>query len=385
MFLNSTLEKNKKLIEASFTLHQNGMVMPDSYIVDLDVLRSNAKKILEQAKQHKIELYFMLKQLGRNPYIASELIKLGYEGAVVVDFKEAKVMMKHHIPIMNVGHLVQPPKAMLMELLAYGCKYFTVFSLEKLKDINECAKRLHRKQKILLKVVGREDLIYSGQVAGFRLEHLEEAIQEMKQLEFIEIAGITSFPCFLYDEQQHITNPTNNLDTLFQAKEILYKHGITVENINAPSCTCCYTLQQMAEYGMNSGEPGHGLTATTPLHAHMDCVEQPCVTYVSEVSHNFDHNGYCYGGGFYRRSHLANALVGKDGTSAKRMKVEAPNLDSIDYYFTLENPCTINDTVVMAFRYQIFVTRSNVVLVEGIQDNRMHIVGIYNSLGDELQ
>lgn len=385
MFLESTLEKNKKLIEATFTLHQTGKVLPDSYIVDLDVLRSNAKKILNEAQKHKIELYFMLKQLGRNPYIASELIKLGYEGAVVVDFKEAKVMMKHHIPISNVGHLVQTPKAMLSELIEYGCKYFTVFSLEKLNDINECAKKLNRKQKVLLKVVGQNDLIYSGQVAGFRLEHLQEAIQKMKAMDYIEIAGVTSFPCFLYDEKQHITNPTNNLDTLFKAKQILHENGIDIENMNAPSSTCSYTVQQMAQYGINSGEPGHGLTATTPLHAHMDCVETPCVTYVSEVSHNFDDNGYCYGGGFYRRSHVANAIVGKDLATAKQMQVEPPSLESIDYYFKLQKPCTINDTVIMAFRYQIFVTRSNVVLVEGLHNNHMHIVGIYNSLGDEVK
>ena len=37
-------------------------------------------------------------------------------------------MMNHHIPISNVGHLVQMPKSMVEELVAYGCRYFTVFS-----------------------------------------------------------------------------------------------------------------------------------------------------------------------------------------------------------------------------------------------------------------
>lgn len=64
--------------------------MPDSYLIDMDVLIDNAKKILEAAKVRNIRLYFMLKQLGRNPYIAKKLVELGYEGAVVVDFKEAR-------------------------------------------------------------------------------------------------------------------------------------------------------------------------------------------------------------------------------------------------------------------------------------------------------
>ena len=115
------------------------MIQPDSYVIDLDTLLSNAKLILNEANRQGIELYFMLKQLGRNPYIAKELVKLGYSGAVVVDFREAQVMMRHQIPIANVGHLVQAPKCLLQELVDYGCKYYTVFSLEKIKDLNECA------------------------------------------------------------------------------------------------------------------------------------------------------------------------------------------------------------------------------------------------------
>ena len=122
----------------------------------------------------------MLKQLGRNPYIAKKLVELGYDGAVVVDFKEAQVMMKHDIPISNVGHLVQPPKAMLQALVNYHCTYFTVFSLEKIKDINECAKKAGIVQKLLIKVVGENDMIYSGQTAGFHLNELDELIKRSK-------------------------------------------------------------------------------------------------------------------------------------------------------------------------------------------------------------
>ena len=155
--------------------------------------------------------------------------------------------------------------------------------------------------------------------------------------------------------------------------------------MNAPSATCTFTLNEMKGYPVNSGEPGHGLSGTTPLHAHKECVEIPCVTYVSEISHNFDERSYCYGGGFYRRSHVANALVGQSADHARLYHVEPPSLESIDYYFELDQPCTVSDTVVMAFRFQIFVTRSNVAVVEGIHTGEMKLLGIYNSLGDEIK
>ncbi len=67
------------------------------------------------------------------------------------------------------------------------------------------------------------------------------------------------------------------------------------------------------------------------------------------------------------------------------MKVMPPSLESIDYHFGLEEPCQIGETVVMAFRYQIFVTRSDVVLLEGVAEQKPVITGIYDSLGNVKQ
>ena len=39
----------------------------------------------------------------------------------------------------------------------------------------------------------------------------------------------------------------------------------------------------------------------------------------------------------------------------------------------------------MAFRYQIFVTRSDVVLLEGVAEQKPVITGIYDSLGNVKQ
>ena len=109
------------------------------------------------------------------------------------------------------------------------------------------------------------------------------------------------------------------------------------------------------------------------------------MVYVSEVSHNLLDRAYCYGGGHYRRSHMENALVGTDVDNSKMIKVIPPTDESIDYHFELSENSKVGDTVIMAFRSQIFVTRSNVAVVKGISTNKPEVVGLYNSLGMEIK
>ena len=119
------------------------------------------------------------------------------------------------------------------------------------------------------------------------------------------------------------------------------------------------------------------------MHAAHEQPEKPCVVYISEVSHNFEGRGYCFGGGHYRRSHMKNALVGENLLSARHVEIIPPSDDSIDYHFGLSKECPVGQTVVMAFRYQIFVTRSDVVLVTGLRKGAPRIEGIYDSAGRE--
>ena len=107
MFLKKVVERNPSLVEAGFHLMNTHTILPDTYVVDVDQFVANAKAILEKANLYGIDLYFMLKQIGRNPYLAKKLVELGYPGAVAVDYREAEVLMAHDIPISNIGHLVQ--------------------------------------------------------------------------------------------------------------------------------------------------------------------------------------------------------------------------------------------------------------------------------------
>lgn len=383
MFVNKLQKENPQFVQALVRLHQEGKLLPDSYVIDLEQFRANAAAIKAAADEKGIRLYFMLKQIGRNPVLGRILTDMGYAGAVVVDFKEAQVMMRHNIPIGNIGHLVQIPEAMVEEVVAYGPEVITVYTADKVRSISRAAQKLGKTQSILIRVYDDNDMIYSGQTAGISLADLPAFLAEIRDLPGIQVAGITSFPCFLYDEKAEDIVSTPNLQTVLKAKQILVDNGIQPRVINTPSTTSVRTLELMAQAGCNCGEPGHGLTATTPAHVHRDLPEKSCIAYVSEVSHNFDGLGYCYGGGFYRRGHVENALVGRDGQALRAMKVIPPSAESIDYHFGLSQECAVGETVIMAFRFQIFVTRSDVVLLEGIRQGQPKIVGVYDSLGCE--
>lgn len=385
MFLDKTIERNKELVQAAFILHRRGELLPDTYVIDFDTLIDNARKIKAEGDKYGIKLYFMTKQIGRNPLVCKEFIKLGYEGAVVVDFKEAKVMIDNGIKIGNVGHLVQIPKALVEKVIMARPDYVTVYSIEKAEEINEVCIKNNIKQKIMLRVLGENDNLYSGQYGGFKLEELKDTVNKLKKFKGLEVKGLTSFPCFLYDEKTNKIERTKNIDTLKEGKKIIEENfNIKIEQLNMPSATCVQSIENISIEGGTHGEPGHGLTGTTPYHHKNNGEEIPAIVYLTEVSHNLLDKGYCYGGGHYRRSHMENALVGESLENAKKIKVMPPTLESIDYHFELSENCKVSDAVVMAFRTQIFVTRSNVAIVKGIKSGNPEVLGIYDPLGRRI-
>lgn len=385
MFLQATQDRNPALITAAVNLHREGQIRPDTYILDLDAISYNGQVIKEAADQYGIKLFFMTKQLGRNPLVARRLGELGYDGAVAVDYKEAQLLASHNISLGNVGHLVQVPSQLVEEIVDYRPKAITVYSIEKVREISRAAGKTGIIQNILIRVIQDGDILYPGQYGGFYLSELEAAVREMNRLANVKIAGVTSFPCFLYDEKIQAMAATPNVGTVQQAARLLADLGAEIKEVNMPSATAAATIPLIAAAGGTHGEPGHGLLGTTPLHVHAGQPEIPAVVYVSEVSHNLDGYAYCYGGGHYRRSHMARALVGANPAAMKAIPVAAPSVESIDYYFRLGCRVPVGDTVVMAFRTQIFVTRSDVAVVAGIQSGNPHVLGIYDSQGRLLK
>lgn len=386
MFLDMIIKRNPQLIEAAFKLHKDRIIEPDTYILDMDSIRMNAKCMIDEAKKNNVKLYFMTKQFGRNPYISAELMKLGFEGAVAVDFREAEILHKNGIKVSHIGHLVQIPSGRIKKFVEMHPEVITVYSIEKAHEISSICSELGLKQNIMLRVIGKEDMLYPGQYGGFYLEHLEDDIKKISKLKGINIYGLTSFPCFLYNEEKKQIEKTKNISTLVEARKIIENClEIKIKQMNMPSATCTNIIGQIAENGGTHGEPGHGLTGTTPLHAASEQPEIPAMVYVSEVSHNLGNKSYCYGGGYYRRSHIKNAIIGDSIDNSKYYEVEKPDLEGIDYYIGILGNAKVGQTAVFSFRTQIFVTRSNVAIVNGIRSGRPEVAGIYDSLGNRIQ
>ena len=124
----------------------------------------------------------------------------------------------------------------------------TVFSLEKAKEVNEEAKKLGLVQKILLRVIGVGDFFYAYQYGGIREENLAKVVQNIQKLDFVEIVGVTSFPCFRFNLKSRRVEPLPNLFTLLRAAETLEKLGIEVEQINAPADNSAITMELLAKW-----------------------------------------------------------------------------------------------------------------------------------------
>lgn len=377
LFLKRLLDTNKSFVDTSLDLYKKGLILPDSYCIDVDMFLENAKNILNEAKKYNINLFYMLKQVGRNPYLAKKLEDLGYKGAVCVDFKEVEVMMKNNLKLCNIGHLVQIPKNMLSRVIEYGVEIITVYSYDMIKEISNIALSLNKTQDIMLRILDENSEIYPGQEAGFSVNEVKELIPKLKDLKGVKLNGITSFPCFLYSPDEKCIKETNNLFSVLEVNEFLKKQNLYVKHINLPSVSTVENIKKIYSYGGTDAEPGHALTGTTPLNIDSG-VEIPAYLYISEISHVFKNNSYFYGGGYYPRGHMKHGYIDN-----KIVNVNNFNATNIDYYLSLEGKYNIFDPIILCFRTQMFVTRSDIVLIEGIHSNNIHIVGIYNTQGDK--
>ena len=343
MFLKTVMERNQPLVRLGIEWQQNGVILPDTYLLDYDTILENARSIKQAGDANGVQNFFMLKQIGRNPLIARALTDMGYVGAVCVDFREALTMVENQIPLGNVGHLVQIPRAALKKILRAKPVIVTVYTLD-------------------------------------------SAVRAIEAMPNVEVGGVCSFPCFLYDEAAQDILPMPNLRTVQTAAEMLRARGYRDLMLNTPSATCTHSIPMIAAAGGTHGEPGHGLTGTTPYHAgHPDAEERPGYLYVSEVSHNLGDKAYCYGGGHYRRGHMKNALVGTTPENAKVVPVLPPDDSSIDYHFELQQNCPVSAAAVMAFRTQFFVTRSRVAVVKGLSSGKPELAGLYSALGEPVR
>ncbi|NPV71058.1 MAG: YhfX family PLP-dependent enzyme [Firmicutes bacterium] len=392
MFLDVTCRRNPGLIRAAVRLHQSGRIWPNTYVVDLDAVEANARLIAGAARSAGISLYFMTKQLNRNPEIARAIASQGIARAVAVDWEEAMTLDQAGVRVGHVGHLVQLPCKAIGPIFSMKPEVITVFSLDKAAEIAAEAINRGMEQPILLRVVGRGDWFHPGQVGGIAERDLPSVANAIAHLGGVKIAGVTSFPCVTFDERRRTAVATPNMRTLRRCALLLEKElGIRVSQVNAPSMTAVGTMDLLAREGATHAEPGHSLTGTTPLHARSDQPETPAVVYVTEVSHVFGGRVYCFGGGFYPRSQARAALSGRDPDElfGRTLTFEGISNESIDYYGTLINSRGLDirtgDTVVFAFRAQMFASRSSLALARRVSSDDPDLVSVYSPRGDRRE
>ncbi|MEV1048236.1 alanine racemase [Streptomyces sp. NPDC049916] len=387
MFLDTLLHRNPGLVDAAADLHERGRIPPDTYVMDLDAVEENAALLAGAAERVGVGLWFVVKQLGRNPELIRAVAR-HIPRAAAIDVGETRTLHAAGALLGNVGHLSQIPRRALPGVLALRPERVTVFDLANARAVAEAAREAGRVQDVLIRVEGAEGTVYPGQEGGVPLERLDAFAERAEALDSLRIAGVTAFPCVLCDPVTGLPAATPSFDLAVKAREVLAARGHRDLELSAPSATSAAALPLLAERGATHGEPGHALTGTTPLHA-LDPAqpEKPAYVYVTEVAHTLDDGRPAlFGGGFYARSLIRSALLPRTGV---RLGVRDAPARNIDYYRLLDAPADgtdlrVGDTALLAFRTQIFVTRSTVAVVCGLSSGTPRLSGLYDAQGRAL-
>ncbi|WP_112416021.1 alanine racemase, partial [Streptomyces griseus] len=336
MFLDTVLTRNPELVDAAAALHRRGEIPPDTYVMDLDAVEANAALLAAEAERLGIGLWFVVKQIGRNPELIRAVAR-HIPRSAAIDPAEARALHAAGARPGNLGHLVQIPRRALPGMLAWRPENVTVFDLANARAVSDAAREQGFVQDVLIRLEGAEGTVYPGQEGGVPLERLDVFAEAAEALGGIRIAGVTAFPCVLCDPESGRPAATATFDLALKARELLAARGHQDLRLSAPSATSMASLPLLAERGATHGEPGHALTGTTPLHA-LDPAqpEKPAYVYVSEVAHTLgDGRPALFGGGFYARSHIRHALLPRTGA---RLGVQGAPAENIDYYRLLDAP-----------------------------------------------
>jgi predicted amino acid racemase len=383
MFLNVLLERNPGFISAVLKLHDEGRLEANTYVLDMDAIRQNLRVMTDAARKHNLRLFPMTKQVGYNPAVHRAVAEAGVASFVAVDWMGARCLHQQGFVPGHIGHLVQPPDGVVQQMVNMAPEIMTVFSQPKAHMLDAAARRAGRRQDILLRVYGKQPVFYPGHEGGFPVSGVVDAAREISKLSALRIAGVTSFPCFLFNAEAKKVLPTANFESLLETARLLKSElGITCHYINAPGTNSSDLFETTAQLGATDVEPGHALTGTTPLATVQAVVEKPAVLYLSEISHMYNGRGHVFGGGLYidpvRGAYPLHALVGQKMTKRSAELIPA---GGIDYYGYIQGDAREGDPVIFGFRPQVFFTRGQVAPVEGVASGHPHVMGYFDAQG----
>lgn len=382
MFLKKTIRKNKALIKYAFELHQNKIIAPNTYLVDLDALLSNAKKTLEIAKSNNIDLLYLSKQFSHIPIIAKELEALGYSGIIVNDYKDLKKYQTEDVKINSIGYFSQVPNIALETVVNADLDFVTVYSLEKIKFLNNLAKTQEKVINIVIRVSDLEkDLIIDNQIGGFLVSELPGLIKAMKNLQHIKIVGITSYPCFVFYwfTKEHVETP--NFFTLKKAQAVLKELGIDNLKLFVPTSNLFESNNFIAV--INPGEKDNSLQGLSKLAKNFNKHQEiPSCAYITEVSHNYNGQAFIYSNKIYFNSNLVSSIAGDKITNYHHYNIQPFTDNESIYYLKLDKKSKIGNTVILAFDWQMLTNKAHVAIISGIQNKNPKLRSIYNCNGD---
>lgn len=410
--LDVTLSRNRRLIETTAQMHQEGIIPPGTFVLDLDSIRNNARAIAETASREKVRLYYMSKQFGRNPIICKVIVDAGIHKAVAIDIDECIFLHKYGFEVGHVGHLSQVPERFIRYVLEeVKPEVVTVYSFEKGSKFSAVSASLGVTQGLLLRVRGESDFSYPEQISpgGIDMAEFEAVAKKLAELKGVSIEGVTTFPAFRTDLFKKQIFPLPNIESLLRVARAMRRMGLSIGQINMPadnSSVMFYLASALVrDFGwVATLEPGHAFTGTTPLHAvKEDLPELPSIIYLSEVSHVEGKNAYAYGGGMMGadnvagvwssdyHNHYMHAVCGHEPSTIGDQMVLAKPVGFIDYYIPLRTGVytsyepSVGDTVIMGFRTQAFVTRAKIAVIKGITKSKPELVGIFDSRGNALE
>jgi predicted amino acid racemase len=389
MFLESTRRRNPALVDAAVRLHREQVIRPNTYVLDADTIADNARVTAEAALRHGLVTNVMTKQYGRNPRVSQLIRDAGLTRFVAVDVDEARTLWQAGLDVAHVGHLVALAASDVDQVIDHRPATVTVFNLEQARRLDASAGRSGHRQDVLMRMYDPAETYHPGQHGGFELAGLDDALTQLVALSHVHVRGVTTHPCLDYDYADEQVIVTGKLALLRAAAERIARARDGFVEINAPGITSVTTMSMTKAEGATTVEPGSALTGSTPLHATSDQPEVPAVVYVSEVSHRHHDQVFTFGGGFYPRGRTRKALVvgaGREPEGGSVLAAAHHPAEAIDYYGELADPEGVaqpGDTVVYAFRNQVFVARSRVAVVEGLQRDpaRARVTGTYDSLG----
>jgi predicted amino acid racemase len=407
--LAKTIEKNPDLISAATVLHQSGEIPADTYVIDLDMVRSNAERLHREATKNGLKSYICAKQFGRNPLVCKAIMNSGIQDAMAHDIEGAKNLHRHGIPVKHLGHFGQVPTSELRYVLEkIKPDVITVFSVEKAKQISEMALKLQVHQGLLLKIIDdpRLELLMVG--GGFTEDEAMNAAKQIQNMKNVKVTGTTAYPAFSFNISRKTYRTSPNFEAMMRlAQRLENELGFKLDQINAAGQNCVENMSLAAQNGATHVEPGQSFIGTLASFALLDNpAELPAIVYVTEISHFFSGHALAYGDSYMTTVgfgsvkndimyEYVSACVGDDPEELIKNVVPArpqhlPHSDQGWFLYCCLIPdkdthVRVGDTAVLSFRPQIFRTpKGRVAVIDGIHRGKPRLLGLFDRSGVQI-